>query len=212
MSEHPSTTIIHPDVELAGTVTVDDFVVLGRPARPGQPPKPTRIGGGSVFRSGTVVYEGNTIGEGFQTGHNALIRQDNVIGDRCSLGSGSVIEFEARLGNGVRIHSQAFVPEHTILEDDCWIGPNVVLTNAPYPRGDRVKETLQGVRIGKRAKIGANATILPGVTVGDDALVGAGSVVTKDVPPRAVVAGNPARVIKTIDELQVRDGSGPAYS
>ena len=88
-----------------------------------------------------------------------------------------------------------------MLEDDCWIGPNVVLTNAKYPRAPRVKEELQGPHVERGAKIGANATVLPGVRIGEGALVGAGSVVTRDVPPGAVVAGNPARVIKQIHEL-----------
>ena len=131
-----------------------------------------------------------------------------MIGDDCSLGTGSVIEFEARLGRGVRIHSQAFVPEYSVLEDECWIGPNAVLTNARYPQSARVKETLAGVVIQKRARIGANATLLPGVVVGEEALVGAGAVVTRDVAPRTVVAGNPARVIGKIEDLEYDDRPG----
>ena len=101
----------------------------------------------------------------------------------------------------MRIHTQAFIPEFSVLEEGCWIGPNVVLTNAKYPLSPGVKDQLAGPVIRKGAKIGANATLLPGVVIGENALVGAGSVVVRDVPPGAVVVGNPARVIRQIAEL-----------
>ena len=93
------------------------------------------------------------------------------------------------------------MPEYSELHDDAWLGPNVVLTNAKYPVSPGVKESLEGPVIGKGAKIGANATILPGVKIGANALVGAGSVVVKDVPANSVVVGNPARVIKELNNL-----------
>jgi acetyltransferase-like isoleucine patch superfamily enzyme len=101
----------------------------------------------------------------------------------------------------VRIHSGAFIPEYTILEDDCWIGPRVVFTNAPHPRCVNLPRCLRGVTVRRGAKIGANVTLLPGVVIGEYALVGAGAVVTKDVAPRAVVTGSPARQAGTIDDL-----------
>jgi acetyltransferase-like isoleucine patch superfamily enzyme len=153
-----------------------------------------------------VIYAGNRIGKGFQTGHGALVREENTIGDDVSIGSGSIVEHHVKIGNRVRLHSNVFVPEFSVLEDDCWLGPNVVLTNARYPRSPKVKEQLAGSRIKRGAKIGANVTILPGVTIGEDALIGAGSVVTKDVPAGAVVAGNPARLIKMISELPYDTG------
>jgi acetyltransferase-like isoleucine patch superfamily enzyme len=94
-----------------------------------------------------------------------------------------------------------FIPEYSVLEEGCWIGPNVVFTNAKYPLSPGVKDNLAGPTIRKGAKIGANVTLLPGVVIGENALVGAGSVVVRDVPPGAVVAGNPARVIRQISEL-----------
>jgi acetyltransferase-like isoleucine patch superfamily enzyme len=152
-------------------------------------------------RSHTVIHAGNIIGDSFQTGNKANIRELNRIGNHVSVGTLAVIEHHVEIGNGVRIHSQAFIPEFYIIEDDVWIGPNVVLTNAKYPLSPGVKESLQGPRIKRGAKIGANATILPGVVVGEQALVGAGAVVVRDVPDRAVVVGNPARVIRQISEL-----------
>jgi acetyltransferase-like isoleucine patch superfamily enzyme len=148
-----------------------------------------------------VIYAGNVIGDHFQTGNKVNIRELNRIGDNVSVGTLSVIEHHVEIGNNVRIHSQAFIPEFSVLEDNVWIGPNVVLTNAKYPLSPGVKEALQGPRIKRGAKIGANATILPGVVIGENALVGAGAVVVQDVPDEAVVVGNPARMIRQLSEL-----------
>ena len=102
---------------------------------------------------------------------------------------------------GFRIHSQAFVPEYTVLKTGCWIGPRAVLTNAPHPRCPEVARCIKGPTIEPGAKIGANATVLPAITIGRNAVVGAGAVVTRDVPPETVVVGNPARIVKGISAL-----------
>jgi acetyltransferase-like isoleucine patch superfamily enzyme len=112
-----------------------------------------------------------------------------------------VVEHHVVIHDRVRLHSNVFVPEFSVLHEGCWLGPNVVLTNAKYPLSPNVKNELVGPTILSGAKIGANATILPGVTVGRDSLVGAGSVVVRDVPDEAVVAGNPAQIIKMVNEL-----------
>ncbi len=193
---------IYAGVELERDVTVEDYCILGVPPR-GQKEGDlkTTIGDGAHIRSHSVIYAGNRIGKNFQTGNKVNIRELNQIGDNVSVGTLSVIEHHVRIGDNVRIHSQVFIPEYSILEDEAWLGPNVVLTNAKYPRSPAAKEHLKGPVIKRGAKIGANATILPGITIGVDALVGAGSVVVHDVPDGAVVAGNPARVIKNISEL-----------
>jgi len=170
------------------------------PQRP-VPDLTLRLGANCFLRTGTIIYCGTTIGDNLQTGHNVIIREENTIGNDVSIGTGSIVEHHVIIEDGVRIHSQAFIPEFSKLEQGCWLGPNVVLTNALHPQCPQVKNCLKGATIGRRAKIGANTTILPDRKVGEDALVGAGSVVVKDVPPRTVVAGNPARVIKQIDEL-----------
>jgi len=193
---------IYLNVDLGEGSVIEDYSLVGVPPRKtGDGDLATVIGANAVIRSHTVIYAGNRIGRNFQTGNKVNIRELNEIGDDVSVGTLSVIEHHVTIGNGVRIHTQAFIPEFTKLEDDVWIGPNVVITNAKYPLSPDVKETLAGPTIRQGAKIGANATILPGIIIGKNALVGAGSVVTKDVPDGGVVVGNPARIIKVIQDL-----------
>jgi acetyltransferase-like isoleucine patch superfamily enzyme len=191
--------IVHPGVTWQTPPRLEPFVVIG--AGEFETTPETTIGADAWIRSHTVIYGDNKIGNTFRTGHNVLMRESNVVGDNVSIGSHSVIEHHTKIGNNVRIHSQVFIPEFSTLEDDCWIGPHVVLTNAKYPRSIDVKNQLHGPYIEQGAKIGANATILPGVRIGKNALIGAGAVVTKDVPPESVVVGNPGRVINTVRDL-----------
>jgi acetyltransferase-like isoleucine patch superfamily enzyme len=191
---------VYPWVRLGEGVQVEDFSIVGRPLGGGEP-KPTEIGPGSVIRSHAVIYEGVIIGADFRCGHHVLVRENTVIGARVSIGSGSVIEHSVQIGDGVRIHSGCFVPEHTVLKAGCWIGPHAVLTNAKYPCSPGAKSGLAGPTVGEGAIVGANVTILPGVSIGRRALLGAGAVVNRDVEDGAVMAGNPARRIKTIAEL-----------
>lgn len=193
---------LYDNVDLGSGWTIEDFCIVGAPPRGKRGGElETVIGDNATIRSHTVIYAGNIIGRNFQTGNKVNIRESNRIGDDVSIGTLSVVEHHVEIGNGVRIHTQAFIPEFSVLEEGCWIGPNVVLTNAKYPLSPGAKDQLAGPVIRKRAKIGANVTILPGVVVGEEALVGAGAVVAKDVPAGAVVAGNPARVIRQIAEL-----------
>ncbi len=93
-----------------------------------------------MIRSHTVIYAGNTIGRNFQTGNKVNIRESNRIGDNVSVGTLSVIEHHVEIADNVRIHTQVFMPEFSVLEEGCWIGPNVVLTNAKYPLSPGVKD------------------------------------------------------------------------
>jgi acetyltransferase-like isoleucine patch superfamily enzyme len=194
--------IIYRGVELGEGSVIEDYSIVGTPPRGKKDGElATVIGAGAVIRSHSVIYAGNTIGKNFQTGNKVNIRESNRIGDNVSIGTLSVVEHHVEIADNVRIHTQVFIPEFSVLEEGCWIGPNVVFTNAKYPLSPGVKDQLAGPVIKRGAKIGANSTLLPGVVIGENALVGAGSVVVDDVPPGAVVVGNPARVIRQISEL-----------
>lgn len=194
--------ILHPNVQLGKNIEIGEFVIIGVPPRGCAPGDlQTVIGKNGKIRSHTVIYAGNVIGADFQTGHGVMIREENEIGNNVSIGSHSIVEHHVRIADRVRIHSNAFIPEYSVLEADSWVGPNVVFTNAAYPLGRDVKASLKGPHLLQGAKIGANATLLPGVTIGRNALVGAGAVVVRDVPDGKVVVGNPARVLKDIGDL-----------
>jgi acetyltransferase-like isoleucine patch superfamily enzyme len=165
------------------------------------------IGNDCNIRSHTVIYLDSQIGNNFATGHHVLIRNHCSIGNNVSIGSSSIIEHNVKIADNVRIHSATFIPEYSILEEGCWIGPRVVLTNSKYPRSKNSKDFLKGVTVGKNAKIGANSTILPGIKIGKGALIGAGSVVTKDVNDFEVVVGNPSKKINHLSFLPYEDVS-----
>jgi acetyltransferase-like isoleucine patch superfamily enzyme len=198
--------LVHPNVLLGENHQIGEYAIIGvapRGAAPGD--LETFIGPNAFIRSHSVIYAGNRIGANFQTGHSVMIRELNEIGDDVSIGTHSIIEHHVRIGNRARIHSNVFIPEYSVVEDDAWIGPNVVITNALYPKSPEAKSNLKGAHILQAAKIGANSTLLPGVTIGRNALVGAGAVVVRDVPEGKVVVGNPARVIKDVSELSAYD-------
>lgn len=196
-----SEPFLYPNVEVGEGTVLEPGVIVGLPprgARPGE--RPTHIGPGGRVRSGTVIYAGVTIGARLNTGHGAMVREDNVLGDDCSVGTHAVLEPGNRVGDGARIHSQCFL-EHVTLGRRVFLGPGVVFTDDPHPACPRYLECVLGATVEDDVSIGGNATILPGLTIGMGSLVGAGSVVTRDVAPGAVVAGNPARLVKKVEEL-----------
>lgn len=151
----------------------------------------TVIGSSAVIRSGTVIYCDVTIGDRFSCGHNVVIREQTRIGDSVSVGTASVIEGRTTIGNEVNLQSLVYVPTDTTIGNRVFIGPNTVLTNDRYP--PTRTGGLQGPVINDGASIGGNVTLLPGVCIGEEALVAAGAVVTRDVPARALAIGAPAR-------------------
>jgi len=198
---------VYPNVEIGEGAVLEPPLVLGKPPR-GKEPGELKlvIGRNVILRPFTTIYAGTILGDNVQTGQCVSIREDNEIGKDSSIGTGAILEFGNRIGMRSRIHSGCFL-EMTVIEDDVFVGPRVVFTDDPHPMGcPRYKECLGGVTVRSLARIGANCTLLPGVVVGRNALVGAGSVVTKSIQDGMVAAGNPAVVIKAIEELKCYPG------
>jgi len=154
------------------------------------------IGRNCIIRSGTVIYENVTLGNWVETGHNVLIREGSLVGDKTRIGSSTQIDGAVRIGRNVSVQSNVYLPHLTVIEEDVFIAPSVVLTNDLYPPSQRLK----GIIVEKGAVIGANACIVAEVKIGEGAVVGAGAVVTRDVPPFKVVKGTPAKVYSTREE------------
>ena len=158
----------------------------------------TVIGDFAVIRSSTVIYCSVTVGDHLETGHNVVIREENVIGNCFRIWNNSTVDYGCEIGDRVRIHSNVYVPQYTTIEDEVFVSAGVMMANDPHPICARC---MKGPTIKRGARIGVNATLLPHVVIGERSLVGAGSVVTEDVPAGVVAYGNPARVIKPVDEL-----------
>jgi acetyltransferase-like isoleucine patch superfamily enzyme len=151
------------------------------------------IGDNALIRSGSIIYSNVKIGNGLKTGHNVLVRENSKIGDNVLIGTNSVLDGNCSLGNNVSVQTDAYITAYTTIEDDVFIGPRAATTNDKYMY---YGAKLIGPTIKKGARIGANCTILPGVVIGERAVVGAGAVVTRDVPDGLTVVGNPARILK----------------
>lgn len=192
---------IHDNVQLGHECEVHPGVILGLAPRGHAPGAlPLTIGDGAVIRPFTTIYAGTAIGARFQTGQGASIREDNRIGDDCSVGTHAILEHGNRIGDRTRIHSGCFL-ELVTLGDDVFVGPEVTFTDDPHPPCPRYRDCKRGAVVGNRVKFGGGAIILPGIHIGDGSVIGAGAVVTRDVPPGMVVAGNPARVVKSVGDL-----------
>ena len=153
-----------------------------------------------MIRPGSTIYCDVAIGNSLRTGHNALVRENTVIGDRVLVGTNVVIDGGCRIGSRVSIQSNVYVPTNTVIEDSVFLGPCSVLTNDKYPI--RVPYDLKGPVLRRGASVGANATILPGVEIGEGAMVAAGALVTKDVPAWKLAIGAPARVTELPEALR----------
>lgn len=156
--------------------------------------KALKIGKLARIRSGSALYRGTVIGNHLETGHGVVIREENTIGHHFSIWNHSTIDYGCTIGNRVKIHCNVYVAQFSILEDDVFLAPGVVLANDLFPGSKQAMQALQGPVIRRGAQIGVNCTVLPGVEIGEGALIGSGSVVTRDIPPHSVAWGNPARV------------------
>lgn len=161
---------------------------------------PLVIGENALLRTENIIYGDTVIGCNFQSGHKVTIRENTHIGNNVRIGTLSDIQHQCRIGNYVSIHSNCFIGEESKINDYVWIFPQVVLTNDPTPPSNE----LMGITIDSFAAISAKSVILPGVHIHEDALVGAGAVVTKDVAKEIVVVGNPAKEVCSVRKIKNR--------
>lgn len=182
--------------ELGDDCAVHEGAVIAPPEVSGDPPV---IGDGATVRSGTVVYPDVEIGENFITGHDALVREHTEIGDDCTVGTKTVIDGYTSVGDRVSMQTGVYVPSYTDIGNDIFLGPNAVLTNDPYPIRDDGE--LVGPTLEDHVSVGANATIVPNITLGEQSFVAAGAVVLEDVPPRSLAVGVPAEMRPLPDHL-----------
>jgi len=189
-----------PDVVAGAGPRIDASAIVGYPSsRPVS--KQLVLGAEPHIRSGSVVYVGSSIGARFETGHNVVIREDCRIGDDVSVWSNSVIDYGCVIGDRVKIHANCYVAQFTDIGEDAFLAPGVTIANDLYPGQTASAEVMCGPSIGAGAQIGVNVTILPFVRIGAGCLIGAGSVVARDIPDGCVAFGNPARVRGVVQRL-----------
>ena len=202
---------MYPGTILGDGVKVLENAVVGkqpslspRSTAKREPHPPAEIGEGTIVSTGAIVFAGTTIGARVIVGDQACIRERCTIGDDVVIGRGSLVENDTTVGALTKIQADAYITAYSTLEEHVFIAPRVVTTNDNFMgRTERRHGLVKGPTIRRGARIGGGAILCPGIEVGEEAFVGAGAVVTKDVPPRVVVVGNPARVLRDVadDEL-----------
>jgi len=208
---HP-TAVVYPNVILHENVSIGANCVIGEPTmdfyknRESHVFKTVEIGPNSIIRANTIIYEGETTGENFQTGNSAVIREDTIIGKNCSVGTFCDIQGKATLGDFCRLHSNVHIGQKTKIGNYVWLFPYVITTNDKYPPMD----VLEGCTIEDYAIVATRAVLLPGVVIGEHAMVAADALVSKNVEPHSVVMGQPAKYRCKIEEI-VDGNSEPVY-
>jgi acetyltransferase-like isoleucine patch superfamily enzyme len=212
---HP-TAIVHEGTILGDGVRVLEYAVVGKQPTLGaastarrEPLPPAQIGAGTVVSTGAIVFAGSRVGANCIVGDQSCIRERVELAEDCILGRGSLIENDTTVGAGTRIQAGAYITAYSTLEEDVFIAPCVVTTNDNFMgRTEERRALMKGPTIRRGARVGGGAIICPGVEIGEEAFVGAGAVVTKDVPARAVVIGSPAHVLREVDPAELRANGG----
>ncbi len=189
---------IYPKVKIGKNVRIDKGVILGFSETKNY--EETIIGDNAIIRANTVIYSGVRVGKNFQTGPGVLIREGNIIGDDVAIWHNATLSPGNIIGDGCRIHAGSFL-ELVKLGKRIFIGPSVIFTDDPHPINPSPRKHFGGAQVDDDAVIGAAVTILPHVKIGRRAIIGAGSVVTKDVGTNQVWLGNPARFVKNPEDI-----------
>ena len=205
------TAVVYPGVELGDDVAIGDHAVVGKQPTLGRRSTAAReelpplvVGDGCAILAGAVVFAGTRLGRGVVLGDQACVRERCELGDEVVVGRGSLVENDTTIGARTRIQANAYVTAYSTLEEDVFVAPCVVTTNDNFMgRTEARLELMRGPTIRRGARIGGGAVLLPGIEVGEVAFVGAGAVVVRDVAPRTVVVGNPARVLRAVPDEEL---------
>ncbi|HTZ05743.1 MAG TPA: acyltransferase [Gaiellaceae bacterium] len=207
---HP-TAIVYPGTVLGEGVKVLEYAVVGkqpslspRSTARREPLAPTEIGDGTIVSTGAIVFAGTKVGARVILGDQSCVRERVVVGDDVVIGRGSLVENDTTIGALTKIQADAYITAYSTLEDNVFIAPCVVTTNDNFMgRTERRHELIKGPTIRRGARVGGGVIICPAVEIGEEAFVGAGAVVTKDVPARMLVVGNPAREIRWVADEEL---------
>ncbi|MFL5951286.1 MAG: N-acetyltransferase [Gaiellaceae bacterium] len=200
------TAVVYPGTVVPDDCTILDYAVVGKQptlsarstARQEELP-PLELGPGTIVSTGAIVFAGTRVGARVIVGDQACVRERCVIGDDVVVGRGSLVENDTTVGARTKIQAMAYVTAYATLEEDVFIAPCVQTSNDNFMgRTERRHELRKGPTIRRGARVGVGAVICPGVEIGEEAFVGAGTVVVEDVPPRVLVVGNPARVLRDV--------------
>jgi UDP-2-acetamido-3-amino-2,3-dideoxy-glucuronate N-acetyltransferase len=196
-------TSIGPGAQLGDGCVIGKPLTLGARSRsPREAQAPALLGEGVTIGAAAVVLAGARIGDRCVVADQAHVRERTEIGAESVVGRGASVENDVRIGARVKLQTGAYVTAWSVLEDDVFVAPGVVLTNDPTA-GRRRGEQLRGAVLRRACRIGGGAVLLPGVEVGEDAFVGAGAVVTRAVPARKVAMGVPAKVVREVGETEL---------
>jgi acetyltransferase-like isoleucine patch superfamily enzyme len=207
-AEVAPTAIVYPGTVLGEGCRILDYAVVGK--QPTLGPRstakqdelpPLELGAGAIVSTGAILFAGSTIGERAIIGDQACVRERCRIGDDVVIGRGALVENDTTVGSLTKIQADAYVTAYTTVEDRVFIAPRVITTNDNFMGRTEKRHALRrGPTIRRGARVGAGAVLCPAVEIGEEAFVGAGAVVVEDVPPRVVVVGNPARVLREVPE------------
>jgi acetyltransferase-like isoleucine patch superfamily enzyme len=198
-------TVIYDNVEIEDDTVISNNCIIGEPLNsyyfePDYVQPKTTISKGSLIRSHCIFYAGSTFGENFQSGHRVTIRENTTFGANCSVGTLSDIQGESEFGDFCRLHSNVHIGMKSKLGNYVFVYPYVVFTNDPTPPSD----ICIGPLVEDYAQIATMSVLLPGVKIGKHALVGAGSIISKDVEEYSLSVGNPGRHIKDVRDIKSR--------
>jgi acetyltransferase-like isoleucine patch superfamily enzyme len=209
--EIADTAIVVPGTVIGEGCKILDYAVVGK--QPTLSPRstakreelpPLELGAGTVVSTGAVVFAGTTVGERVIVGDQACIRERCTIGDDVVLGRGSFVENDTSVGALTKIQAHAYITAYSVLEDNVFIAPCVITTNDNFMgRTEKRHELMRGPTIRRGARVGGGAVLLPGIEIGEEAFIGAGAVVVRDVEARALMVGNPARRLREVPEEEL---------